>query len=125
MARSKRPRRCNEKGAKDGANGDTAVVPDGKMVDDEAANNDDLAAAVRIKARRTRVSTVDAGEVGGTDVEEMSYDDERELDVAHDDESNPRVDLGVTARPDHVEGQHARQSEEGSRGQETAFCARV
>ena len=45
MARSQRVRRCNEKGARDDANGDTVVVPDESMVDDEVPNKDDLAAS--------------------------------------------------------------------------------
>ena len=57
MARPKRARRCYDKRAKDGANGGTAVVPDEIMVDDEAANNDDLADAVSTRTRRARVST--------------------------------------------------------------------
>ena len=90
MARPKRTGGRNNKGAKDDANDDTGVVPDEKMVDDEVANNDDLAIAVSTGARRTRMSTWDAGEVGGADVEEMSDDDGCELDDDDDDgESNP------------------------------------
>ena len=57
MARSKGVGRCNEKGAKDDADGDTAVVSDKNMVDDEVMNNDALAAAVSTRTMRTRVST--------------------------------------------------------------------
>ena len=77
VARTKRAIRCNDKAANDGANGDTAVVPDENMVDDEVPNKDDLAAAVSASLERNRVSSGDA-------VEKIDDGEREEADAKRD-----------------------------------------